>query len=72
MAPPLVIKIVKYGGVWGGGRRCGCAKILQKIMAQPLSVKKIVSIVESGKGGHWGGASKILQKIMAAPSLSLR
>ena len=55
-APPLsVIKIVKYGDVWGGGGALGGAKILQKIMAPPLSIIKIVKYCDVwGGGGHWG------------------
>ena len=54
-------KIVKYCGVMVGGEALGGPKILQKIMAPPLSVVKIVSIVASVEGGGIGGA-KILQK----------
>ena len=65
MAPPLlVLKIVKYCDVWGGGG----AKILQKIMTSSLSVIKIVKYcgVREGEGGALRGA-KILQNIMAPP-----
>ena len=52
--------------VFGEGGALGGAKILQKIMAPPLSVIKMLSIVAFGEAwGHWGG--KILQKIMAPP-----
>ena len=44
----------------------GGAKILQKIMAPPLSVTKIVKYCDVWGGGALGGA-KILQKIMAPP-----
>ena len=47
----------------------GGAKILQKIIAPPLSVIKIVKYYDvwgGGGGGALGGA-KILQKIMAPP-----
>ena len=53
-----------------GGGALGGAKILQKIMAPPLSVIKIVKYCdvwrEGGIGGG-GGFAKILQKIMAPP-----
>ena len=50
-----------------GGGHWGDAKIIQKIMAPPLSVIKIVKYCDvSGGGGALGGA-KILQKIMAPP-----
>ena len=39
--------------------------ILQKIMAPPLSVIKIVKYCGVGGGGARGGGAKILQKIMA-------
>ena len=64
--PPLpVIKIVKYCGVWGGGG----AKILQKVIAPPLSLSSSqLSIVASGEeGGAALVGAKILQKIMAPP-----
>ena len=48
--------------------RGGGAKILQKIMAPPLSVIKIVKYCDVwGGGGIGGGGAKILQKIMAPP-----
>ena len=47
-----VIKIVKYCDVWGGG--IGGAKILQQIMASPLSVIKIVKYCGVRGGGHCG------------------
>ena len=55
------------GGGGGGG-----AKILQNIMASPLSVIKIVKYcsVRDGGGGALRGinaGAKILQKIMASP-----
>ena len=45
----------------------GGAKILQKIMAPPLSVIKIVKYCDVWEGGGIGGGAKILQKIMAPP-----
>ena len=42
----------------------GGAKILQKIMAPPLSIIKIVKYCDVWGGG---GGAKILQKIMAPP-----
>ena len=48
MCPPRH-KIVKYCLVWGRG---GGAKILQKIMAPPLSVIKIVKCCVVGGGGR--------------------
>ena len=53
--------IVNYCDVWGGGGHWrGVAKILQKIMAPPLSVIKIVIYCGVVGGGGIGGA-KILQ-----------
>ena len=46
-----LLSIVTSG--WGGGALRG-AKILQKIMAPPLSVIKIVIVVSVGGGGLWG------------------
>ena len=54
-------------GVGGGGGVVGVvrvAKILQKIMAPPLSVIKMVKYCSVGGGG---GIAKIPQKLMAPP-----
>ena len=45
----------------------GGAKILQKIMAPPLSIIKIVKYCDVWGGGGALGGAKILQKIMAPP-----
>ena len=56
----------------GGGGAMGGAKILQKIMASPLSVIKIEQYCSArGKGGGCVGDAN-LTKIMAPPPLSLR
>ena len=52
---------------WEGGGTLGGAKILQKIMALPLSVIKIVKYCDVWGGGGALGGAKILQKIMAPP-----
>ena len=51
----------EYSGVWGGWGGGGGAKILQKIMAPPLSVIKIVKKYCDVGGGVIGGV-KILQR----------
>ena len=79
MAPPLlVIKIVKYCGVWGGGGPLSATKIEQYCGARgggrqnptkdngaPLSVMKIVKYCGVGGGGEAVGA---LYKDNGAPS----
>ena len=47
----------------GGGGALGGAKFLQKIMAPPLSVIKMVKYC----GVREGGGAKVLQKIMVPP-----
>ena len=60
----LVIKIVKYCGVVGGGEALVALKSYKHNGAPSLSLR-LLNIVASGEG-HWGGG-KILQKIMAPP-----
>ena len=56
MAPPLsVIKIVKYGGVVGGGGALLALKSYKHNGAPSLQLS-LLSIVASGEGGvYWGG-----------------
>ena len=51
----------------GEGGALGGAKILQKIMAPPLSIIKIVKYCDVWGGGGALGGAKILQKIMVPP-----
>ena len=61
LAPPSLSLRLLSIGIWGG------AKILQKVMAPPLSVIKIVKYCGVGGGGGGIGGAKILQKVMPAP-----
>ena len=61
MAPPLpVIKIVKYGGVWGGGGALGGSKILQKIMVEDYRLNTVIKMVKHC-GVRGGGALGVLK-----------